>query len=160
MLGIIATYAIYKTPDGLYKYLQAVSLYLEIPIAPAIIFGILSKRVTAAGALASVLVGSVFSIVFVTDQLIGIQAGSRLFPLLHSSPLTPQLHVPRTLGNIAGVITLFAVSAVTKKTDPAKLERLTINWKGQAERFRGIFDWRLQLAVLTAITVGLYWFLW
>jgi len=52
------------------------------------------------------------------------------------------------------------VSSFTKKTDPAKLERLTINWKGQAERFRGIFDWRLQLAVLSAITVVLYWLLW
>jgi len=160
LLGIMATYAIYKTPDGLYKYLQAVSLYLELPIAPAIVFGILSKRVTAAGALASVLVGSVFSIVFVTDQLIGAQAGSRLFPLLHSSPLTINYTYRGLAGSIAGIITLFAVSAVTRKTDPAQLERLTIDWKGQAERFRGIFDWRLQLAVLTAITVALYWFLW
>jgi solute:Na+ symporter, SSS family len=160
LLGIMATYAIYKTPDGLYKYLQAVSLYLELPIAPAIVFGILSKRVTAAGALASVLVGSVFSIVFVTDQLIGAQAGSRLFPLLHSSPLTINYTYRGLVGSIACVITLFAVSAVTRKTDPAQLERLTIDWKGQAERFRGIFDWRLQLAVLTAITVALYWFLW
>jgi SSS family solute:Na+ symporter len=160
LLGIMATYAIYKTPDGLYKYLQAVSLYLEIPIAPAIIFGILSRRVTAAGALASVLVGSLFGIVFVTDQLIGPQAGSRLFPLLHSSPLLLSYTYRGLWGSIAGVITLFAVSAVTQKTDPAKLERLTIDWKGQAERFAGIFDWRLQLAVLTAITVALYWFLW
>jgi SSS family solute:Na+ symporter len=160
LLGIMATYAIYKTPDGLYKYLQAVSLYLELPIAPAIIFGILSKRVTAAGALASVLVGSVFSIVFVTDQLIGADAGSRLFPLLHTSPLTLNYTYRGLWGSIASVITLFAVSAITKKTDPAKLERLTINWKGQAERFRGIFDWRLQLAVLTAITVAIYWLLW
>ena len=28
-----------------------------------------------------------------------------------------------------------------------------IGGKGQAERFRGIFDWRLQLGVLTATTV-------
>lgn len=160
LLGIMATYAISKTQDGLYKYLQAVSLYLEIPIAPAIIFGILCKRVTATGALASVSVGSVFTIVFVTDQLIGPQAGSHLFPLLHSTPLLLGYTYRGLWGSIAGVITLFAVSAVTKKTDPEKLERLTIDWKGRAERFRGIFDWRLQLGVLTAITVGLYWFLW
>jgi hypothetical protein len=54
---------------------------------------------------------------------------------------------------------LFAVSAFTKKTDPEKLARLTIDWKGQAERFQGIFDWRLQLAVLTVITALLYWWL-
>jgi len=160
LLGVMATYAIYKTPDGLYKYLQAVSLYLQIPVVPAIVFGILSKRVTAAGALASVLVGSVFSIVFVTDQLIGPQAGSRIFPLLHASPLTLNYTYRGLWGSLAGAVTLFAVSAFTKKTDPAMLERLTINWKGQRESFRGIYDWRLQLAVLTAITVVLYWRLW
>jgi SSS family solute:Na+ symporter len=160
LLGVMAAYAVYKTPDGLYKYLQAVSLYLELPVAPAIVFGILSKRVTAAGALASVLVGSVFSVLFVTDQLIGPVAGSRLFPLLHSSPLILNYTYRGLWGSIACTITLFAVSAFTKKTDPAKLERLTINWKGQAERFRGIFDWRLQLAVLTMMTAVLYWLLW
>lgn len=160
LLGVMAAYAVYKTPDGLYKYLQAVSLYLELPVAPAIVFGILSKRVTAAGALASVLVGSVFSVLFVTDQLIGPAAGSRLFPLLHANPLVLNYTYRGLWGSIACTITLFAVSAFTKKTDPAKLERLTINWKGQAERFRGIFDWRLQLAALTLITAVLYWLLW
>lgn len=160
LLGILAAYAVFKTPDGLYKYLQAVSLYLELPVAPAIVFGILTKRVTAAGALASVLVGLVFSIVFVTDQLAGAHAGSVLFPFLHANPLTLNYTYRGLWGSIISTITLFTVSAFTKKTDPAKLDRLTINWKGQAERFRGIFDWRLQLAVLTAITVVLYWILW
>src|SRR5580658_2655029 len=54
LFGIMAAYAIYKTPDGLYKYLQTVSIYLIMPVAPAIVFGILSKRVTVMGALASV----------------------------------------------------------------------------------------------------------
>jgi solute:Na+ symporter, SSS family len=158
-LGIIAAYAIYSTPEGLYKYLQTVSLYLELPVAPAIIFGILSKRVTSAGALASVLVGSMFCIIFVTDEWIGVHTGSRLFPFLHSSPLLANYTYRGLWGSLAGTITLFAVSAFTKKTDPEKLERLTINWRSQAERFRGIFDWRLQLAVLTAITAAVYWLL-
>jgi SSS family solute:Na+ symporter len=159
LLGIMAAYAVYRTPEGLYKYLQTVSLYLGLPVAPAIIFGILSKRVTARGALASVLVGSVLCFVFVTDELIGPHAGARLFPFLHSHPLTLNYTYRGFWGSIAGTITLFAVSAFTKETDPEKLERLTINWKSQAERFRGIFDWRLQLAVLTVITALLYWWL-
>jgi SSS family solute:Na+ symporter len=89
-------------------------------------------------------------------QLIGPQAGSRLFPLLHAGPLTLNYAYRGLWGTLAATITLFAVSSFTRKTDPTKLERLTINWKGQAERFRGIFDWCLQLAVLTAITVVLY----
>jgi Na+/proline symporter len=36
---------------------QTVSIYLVMPLVPAIVFGILSKRVTTAGALASVVVG-------------------------------------------------------------------------------------------------------
>jgi SSS family solute:Na+ symporter len=46
-LGIIAAYLVSATPDGLYKYLQTISLYLVMPIAPAVAFGIMSKRVTA-----------------------------------------------------------------------------------------------------------------
>ena len=158
-LGVMAAYAVYKTPEGLYKYLQAVSLYLELPVAPAIILGILSKRITATGALASVLVGSICCVVFVTDELIGPHAGSRLFPWLHANPLTLNYAYRGLWGSIAGTITLFAVSAFTEKTAPDKLERLTIDWKGKAERFRGILDWRLQLAVLTVITALLYWWL-
>jgi len=54
---------------------------------------------------------------------------------------------------------LFSVSAFTKKTDPDALNRFTVNWNGLAERFRGASDWRLQLAILTAITFALYWML-
>lgn len=159
LLGVMAAYAVYKTPDGLHKYLQTISIYLVMPVAPAIVFGILSKRVTAAGALTSVLVGIVFSVIFVTDQLIGVQAGEHLFPWLHTR-LTLNYTYRGLWGTLACIATMFAVSSFTKKTDPAKLERLTVDWKGQKERFRGVFDWRLQLAVLSAITVLLYWLLW
>lgn len=56
-LGALAAYVVYKQPEGIYKYLQAISVYLVMPITPAIVFGIMSKRVTFAGAAASVLVG-------------------------------------------------------------------------------------------------------
>jgi SSS family solute:Na+ symporter len=159
LLGVMAAYAVYKTPDGLYKYLQTISIYLIMPVAPAIIFGILSKRVTAKGALASVVVGSILASLFVTDQLIGAAEGSRLFPWLHTR-LTLNYTYRGLWGSIISVITLFAVSSFTKKTDPAILEKLTISWTTQAERFRGIFDWRLQLAALTLITIVLYWAVW
>ncbi len=159
LLGIMAAYAVYKTPEGLYKYLQAVSLYLALPVAPAIVFGILSRRVTVAGALASVVVGSAFSVVFMVDQLAGPEAGSKLFPLLHASPLTLNYTYRGLWGSIASVTALFAVSAFTKQTDPDILDHYTVNWKGIAEPFRGISDWRLQLAILTAITSALYWML-
>jgi len=51
------------------------------------------------------------------------------------------------------MITLFAVVHRHEKKLRQKLERPMIGGKGQAERFRGIFDWRLQLGVLTATRV-------
>jgi solute:Na+ symporter, SSS family len=159
LLGVLAAYAVYKTPDGLYKYLQTVSIYLTIPVAPAIIFGILSKRATAKGALASVVVGCALASLFVTDQLIGPQAGSRWFPWLHTS-FTLNYTYRGLWGSAVIVVTLFAVSAVTSRTDPAILERLTVTCKNKPERFQGFLDWRLHLVGLSAITILLYWFLW
>lgn len=159
LLGVVSAYAVYRTPDGLYKYLQTISIYLTMPVAPAIIFGILSKRVTAKGALASVIVGCALAGVFVTDQLMGPAHASELFPWLHTK-LTLNYTYRGLWGTIIAVIVLFGVSSFTKKTDPTKLKELTISWKSGLERFRGIFDWRLQLAILSVITVLLYWLVW
>lgn len=158
LLGIAAAYAIYKTPDGLYKYLQTVSIYLTMPVAPAIVFGILSKRVTVKGALASVLMGCVLAAIFVTDQLIGPEQGAALFPWLHTK-LTLNYSYRGLWGTIACVFVLFVVSSFTKKTDPAALEQLTVSWRYKPEPYRGLSDWRLQLAALTIITIALYWVL-
>ena len=54
-----------------------------MPITPAIIFGILSKRVNMKGAVASVAVGIVLATIFVTDQLMGPEAAAKVFPFLH-----------------------------------------------------------------------------
>lgn len=159
LLGIMAAHAVYRTPDGLYKYLQTISIYLTMPVAPAIIFGILSRRVTAKGALASVAVGCLLAGLFVTDQLMGAARASLLFPWLHTR-LTLNYTYRGLWGTIACVIVLFAVSAFTEKTDPEKLKKLTVSWRAKPEVFRGILDWRLQLVVLSIITGLLYWFLW
>ena len=58
------------------------------------------------------------------------------------------------------LLTLFAVSLMTTSTAPEKLATTTIDWGGRLERMEGLRDWRLQLAVLCASTVGLYWWLW
>jgi hypothetical protein len=42
------------------------------------------------------------------------------------------------------VLVMFVVSSFAKKTDPAALEQLTVSWKLQKEKFRGLLDWRLQ----------------
>ena len=157
--GVGAAYLVHKTPDGLYKYLQTISIYLVMPIAPAIIFGILSKQVTIKGAVVSVIAGIIMATIFVTDQLIGIETGSRLFPWLHTK-WTFNYTYRGMWATIIVIVVLFVVSAFTPKTSPEKLQKTTIDWGDKFEKLSGWSDWRLQLANLAVITISLYAWLW
>jgi SSS family solute:Na+ symporter len=159
VLGVMAAYLCYTTPDGLYKYLQAISIYLVMPITPAIAFGIMTKRVTVKGAIASVLAGALLAAVFVVDQLIGPKAGAAWLPWLHTK-LTLNYTYRGVWASLLVTATLFLVSAFTAKVPPERLKNLTIDWGTRAKQWRGLIDWRLQLAVLSAATIGLYMWLW
>jgi SSS family solute:Na+ symporter len=158
-LGIGAAYLVYRTQEGLYKYLQTISIYLVMPVTPAIVFGILSKRVTMAGAVASVLVGAALAAVFVADQLLGPEAGGRVFPWLHTD-LTLNYTYRGLWGTLAVTSALFVVSAFTTKAAPEKLARTTIDWSKKAETFRGLGDWRLQWIALALLSAAIYVWLW
>jgi SSS family solute:Na+ symporter len=159
LLGIASAYLVYKTPDGLYKYLQTISIYLVMPLAPSIFFGICSKRITVKGAVASVAIGVALSALFVTDQLIGVEGGARLFPWLHRE-FTLNYTYRGLWSTILVTATLFAVSSFTRPKDPESLKGLTVDWGGKAERLGGLTDWRIQLGILSIATVLLYWWLW
>ena len=159
MLGVMAAYLCYTTPDGLYKYLQTISMYLVMPITPAIVFGIMTKRVTVKGAVVSVLAGALLAVIFVADQLIGPKAGAAWLPWLHTK-LTLNYTYRGLWGTLLVTATLFLVSAFTPKVPPERLKNLTIDWRKRADQWRGLVDWRLQLAVLSIATVGLYRWLW
>jgi SSS family solute:Na+ symporter len=159
VLGIGAAYLVYKNEEGLYKYLQAITAYLVLPVFPAIFFGIVSKRVTAKGAGISVLVGALLSTVFVIDQILGPETGSQIFPFLHQ-PLTLNFGYRGLWAEIIITIVLFAVSAFTEKTAPEKLATTTLNFKGGIAKFEGLKDWRFHLVALTVLTVLIYMWLW
>jgi len=150
---------VYTTPDGLYKYLQTISIYLVMPITPAIVFGVVSKRVTVRGAIASVLTGLVLATIFVADQLMSVAEAAKLFPWLHTK-LTLNYTYRGLWGTIVVIIVLFVVSAFSERTDSTRLEKITIRWGGAMERFKGISDWRLHLAVLSIATILVYRWLW
>jgi SSS family solute:Na+ symporter len=158
-LGVVAAYLVYTTPDGLYKYLQTISIYLVMPITPAIVFGIISKRITVQGALASVITGLALATIFVADQLMPAAAGIKWFPWLHTK-LTLNYTYRGLWGTVAITLVLFAVSAFAKKSEPAGLEKITINWEGALDPFSGIYDWRLHLVLLSALTIAVYRWLW
>ena len=154
-LGIGAAYLVYRNEEGLFKYLQTISAYLVIPIFPAIFFGIISKKVTLKAAAVSVIVGVIIATVFVTDQLLGPETGREVFPFLHHK-LTLNFGYRGLWAEILITIILFIVSSFTPKTDPVKLEKTTINYSVRIASFEGLSDWRLHLAVLTLITIGIY----
>ncbi|SPE61369.1 putative Solute carrier family 5 (Sodium/myo-inositol cotransporter), member 3 [Verrucomicrobia bacterium] len=159
-LGVGAAGIIAWQPEGIYKYLQTISIYLSMPLAPAIIFGVLSKRVTFAGAAASFLSGIALSALFVVDALLPNKgAAAQIFPLLHY-PITENYTYRGLWGSLVITFILFSVSAFTKKTDAAKLQQTTINWGGSLEPFQGLSDWRLHLSGVAILTVLAYWWLW
>lgn len=155
LLGIGATYLVYKNEEGLYKYLQTITAYLVLPVFPAIFFGIASKKVTLKGAFASVLVGVVLATIFVIDQLLGADAGKELFPFLHHK-LTLNFGYRGLWAEFLITAVLFGVSAFTVKTSEEKLEKTTINYSKTVAKFEGFSDWRLHLGILSIITIFLY----
>jgi SSS family solute:Na+ symporter len=154
-LGIGAAYMVYKSEEGLYKYLQTITAYLVVPVFPAIFFGIVSKKVTLKGATFSVIVGIILATIFVIDQLLGPDAGKAIFPILHHK-LTLNFGYRGLWAEIIITAILFAVSAFTEKTASEKLARTTINYSKDIDRFEGITDWRLHLGILSLITLFLY----
>lgn len=151
-LGIGAAYLVYKNEEGLYKYLQTISAYLVIPVFPAIFFGIISKKVTLKAAAVSVVAGVILATIFVIDQLLGPETGKQIFPFLHHK-LTLNFGYRGLWAELFITAVLFIVSAFTEKTDPAKLEKTTVDYSEGIAAFKGIKDWRLHLLILTIITV-------
>jgi SSS family solute:Na+ symporter len=152
LLGIGAAYMVYKNEEGLYKYLQTISAYLVIPVFPAILFGIISKKVTLKGAAVSVIIGIVLATIFVTDQLLGPETGQQIFPFLHHK-LTLNFGYRGLWAEILITGVLFAVSAFTEKTESSRLEKTTIDYSKRLAAFKGLKDWRLHLVILTLITI-------
>ncbi len=154
-LGIGAAWLVYKNEEGLFKYLQTITAYLVLPVFPAIFFGIVSKKVTMKGAVVSVAVGVILATIFVIDQLVGPDSGARIFPFLHHK-LTLNFGYRGLWAEIIITAILFLVSSFTKKTDPEKLAKTTINYSAGISKFEGITDWRLHITLLAILTVILY----
>jgi SSS family solute:Na+ symporter len=157
-LAVAAAYLIYTTPDGLYKYLQAVSIYLVMPVTPVIFFGIVSKRVNFQGAVASAVTGTLIASMFVADQLM-TATGAQIFPFLHHK-LTLNYTYRGLWGTIIITAVLFIVSHWTRRPEPASIKGLTVDWQMRIAAFQGLSDWRLHLSLLTLATIAIYAWLW
>jgi SSS family solute:Na+ symporter len=156
--GAMGAYLVSRTQDGLYKYLQAISFYLCVPLVPGIFFAIVSRRINMTGAVCSVLVGSVISTLYVVDGIFQEFGRARL-GFLHLT-LTENYTFRGLWEVIITTVVLFAASYATQPPPPEKVQGLTVDWSAPAEPFRGLVDWRLQLGLLLTATVCLYAWLW
>ena len=165
LLGVGAAYVVYRQPEGLYKYLQTISIYLLMPITPSIVFGIMSRRVTYAGAIASIGVGIMVSALYMTDALLGMMApakAERVFPFLHRT-LTTNYTYRGLWGTLHCDNRPLHRLGIHEKNGPREIRKTSIdwsNWTRRIEPFQGLTDWRLHLAVLSALTILAYWRLW
>jgi solute:Na+ symporter, SSS family len=107
----------------LYKYLQAISIYLIMPITPAIFFVIMSKRVTFRGAVASLLAGSSLAALFVNGST-SRSTGAQWFPWLHLK-LTLNYTYRGLWGTLVSIAVLFLASSLTKAPVASEIQGLT-----------------------------------
>jgi len=156
--GALAAYLISQSQEGLYKYLQAISFYLCVPLVPGIFFAIVNRRVNMTGAIWSVLVGSVISTVYVID-LIFPEFGKAQFKFLHKT-LTEN-YTYRGLWEVIIVSVVLLVASYASRSPRAEqLQGLTVDWRAPREPFRGLSDWRLHWGLLLATSAVLYYWLW
>jgi SSS family solute:Na+ symporter len=156
--GAAGAYLISKSQEGLYRYLQAISFYLCVPLVPGIFFAIVSRRINMTGAIWSVLVGSVISTLYVIDGIFP-DFGRAKLGFLHTT-LTKN-YTFRGLWEVLLVTAVLFVASYASQPPPAeKVAGLTVDWRAPREPFRGLADWRLQWGLLLAVSAGLYAWLW
>jgi len=158
LAGAMAAYLVSRTQDGLYKYLQAISFYLCVPLVPGIFFGIVSRRINMTGVICSVFVGGAISTVYMIDGIFQ-DFGRANFGFLHLT-LTENYAFRGLWEVLITTAVLFAASYASPAPAAEKVRGQTIDWSEPAEPFRGLVDWRLHLGLLLVATVSLYAWLW
>jgi solute:Na+ symporter, SSS family len=156
--GALAAYLISQSQEGLYKYLQAISFYLCVPLVPGIFFAIVSRRINMIGAIWSVVVGSLLSTLYVID-LIFPEFGRATFGFLHLT-LTENYTFRGLWEVLLVTAVLLVVSYATPPPSSDKVQGVTVDWSAPREPFRGLRDWRLQWGLLLTTSAALYYWLW
>ncbi len=140
----------------LFKYIQSVQAYISPPIAAVFLIGILWKRVNSAGAIAALIIGFVLGIGRLLMEMNKASMSGVLLDIVNIN----FLHFAIILFAIC-VLTLVAVSLMTKAPDDAQLKDLTFatidRTKAAAASDSG---WRrkdMMLSTVVLIVVGVVW---
>ncbi len=134
--------------ETLWKYLQVVSAYMGLPMAAALLTGILWKRATNAGALSAMGFGVFLGTIMLADSIF---AGGGLIPLLQAPILTSFLH-RSFLGFVLSIGVMVLVSLFTREPEKEQTDGVCFEWSIAAPRqVRAFGDarvWGLALAIV------------
>ncbi len=111
--------------DTLWKYLQVVSAYMGLPMAAALLTGILWRRATNAGALAAMGFGVLMGGVMLVDTFLADQGG--LISILQTPIMTSFLH-RSFLGFVLSVAVMLFVSLLTKGPSQEQVRGVCFDW--------------------------------
>ena len=141
--------------DTIWKYLQIVSAYMAVPIAAAVLTGVLWRRGNNAGALSAMVFGIAVGILMMVDSL--WEGG--LIPILQTPIMSSFMH--RSLvAFLLSVAVMVVVSSLTAAPPKSRVERVCFEWSGFApiEKVSVFRDFRLWI-VLLIISVVSCWIL-
>ena len=137
--------------DTIWKYLQIVSAYMAVPIAAAVLTGILWRRGNNAGALSAMVFGIVLGAVMMADSM--WEGG--LIPILQTPILISFMH-RSLLAFLLSVAVMIVVSLITAAPPKSRIEGVCFEWSGFApgEKSPLFRDYRLWIVLLVICVVS------
>jgi SSS family solute:Na+ symporter len=138
--------------ESLWLYLQSVGAYLMMPFVAVFYLGVLWRRVTTEGVIASLIAG------FIAGPLIMYDSRHPFLPLLSTPLMRPWLH-GAILEFLICLAVLAVVSMLTPRMAEPQLATTTVDWGSRLpdERRATFLDYRLWLGFLLAVTATLWW---
>jgi SSS family solute:Na+ symporter len=139
--------------ESLWIYLQMVTAYLVMPFVGIFFLGVLWKRITTRGVMASVLTG------FVAGPLLMFDSRHPFIPFLQTPVLRPWLH-GAIIECLLCVCALVGVSLLDKRRPAGDLVMTTVDWgrtsSAEARPFL-LADYRFWLTLLVTLTAYLWY---
>lgn len=136
--------------ETLWKYLQIVSAYMGMPMAAAVLTGILWRRGNNAGALSAMIFGIALGIVMMIDSM--WEGG--LIPILQTPILVSFMH-RSLIAFLLSIVVMVVVSLLTAAPPKSRTEGICFEWSGFAPTEKGpiFWDYRLWIIVLLVCVV-------
>ncbi len=139
--------------ESLWIYLQMVTAYLVMPFVGIFFLGVLWKRITTRGVMASVLTG------FVAGPLLMFDSRHPFIPFLQTPVLRPWLH-GAIIECLLCVCALVGVSLLDQRRPAGDLVMTTVDWgrtsSAEARPFL-LADYRFWLTLLVTLTAYLWY---